>query len=200
MCFAFLTLLKKGVNVWFAVDNIDLLEDTAYGQNTFHGTIMVLNQREDKNAESMNGSLIIPDKLPPVPLNVRINYLKEPAIQLKPIRFSKYNIGERDNLLSRYKSFNHTWMLSNFLANDTLLADNESSNEVSKQGNIENTDEGPTISQFETQSSEIEREDNEILHLSEISCPNEAVDDGILKVINKTSQKKKTGNKDIMTT
>lgn len=37
---------KKGVNVWFAVDNIDLLEDTPTGQNTFHGTVVVINQRE----------------------------------------------------------------------------------------------------------------------------------------------------------
>ena len=39
--------VKKGVNVWFAVNNIDLLEDTPTGQNTFHGTVIVLNQRAD---------------------------------------------------------------------------------------------------------------------------------------------------------
>ena len=32
--------VKKGVNIWFAIDNIDLLEDTPTGQNTFHGTVI----------------------------------------------------------------------------------------------------------------------------------------------------------------
>ena len=38
--------VKKNVNTWFAIDNIDLLEDTPTGQNKFHGTIIVINQRE----------------------------------------------------------------------------------------------------------------------------------------------------------
>ena len=34
----------KDVNVWFAIDNIDLLEDTPTGQETFHWTVIVINQ------------------------------------------------------------------------------------------------------------------------------------------------------------
>ena len=34
--------VKKEVNIWFAVDNIDLLEDTQTGQNTFHSTVIVM--------------------------------------------------------------------------------------------------------------------------------------------------------------
>ena len=37
--------VKKNVNTWFAIDNIDLLEDLPMGQNTFYGTIIVINQR-----------------------------------------------------------------------------------------------------------------------------------------------------------
>jgi len=39
--------VNKGVNTWFAVDNIDLLEDTPTAQNTFHGTVIVINQRAE---------------------------------------------------------------------------------------------------------------------------------------------------------
>ena len=35
--------IKKDVPLYFAIDNIDFLEDTAYGQNTLHGTIIVVN-------------------------------------------------------------------------------------------------------------------------------------------------------------
>lgn len=91
------------MNVWFAVDNIDLIEDTPYGQNTFHGTVIVLNEREDSNAESMNPPLIIPNKLPPEPLKAKMNYLDEVIIQKKPIRFIDYKFGQRDYTLLKYK-------------------------------------------------------------------------------------------------
>ena len=37
--------MQLTTSIWFAVDNIDLLEDTPNGQNTFHGTAIVINQR-----------------------------------------------------------------------------------------------------------------------------------------------------------
>ena len=110
--------VKKHVNVWFAIDNIDLLEDTPYGQNTFHGTLIVLNQREDKDAESINPPLVIPDKVPSEPLKVKVNYLEEPVKMLKPIHFEEYKFGQRDHLLLRYKHYTHTWALANHLANE----------------------------------------------------------------------------------
>ena len=36
--------VKKGKNIWFAIYNIDCLEDTPTGQNTFLGTVIVINQ------------------------------------------------------------------------------------------------------------------------------------------------------------
>ncbi len=39
--------VKKWKNIWFAIDNIDLLEDTPTGQKTFHGTVIVINQRPE---------------------------------------------------------------------------------------------------------------------------------------------------------
>ncbi|CAB3986726.1 Hypothetical predicted protein [Paramuricea clavata] len=44
------------------VDNIDLLEDTPTGQNTFHGTVIVLNQQAE-DGEPVNPPLVLPDKL-----------------------------------------------------------------------------------------------------------------------------------------
>ena len=54
--------VKKNVNTWFAIDNIDLLEDTPTDQNTFHGTLVVINQRGE-NGNPLNDPLIVPQKL-----------------------------------------------------------------------------------------------------------------------------------------
>lgn len=56
--------IKKGITVFFAVDNIDFMEDTPYGQDTLHGTLIVVNQKEDENAEPINPPLAIPDPTP----------------------------------------------------------------------------------------------------------------------------------------
>ena len=49
------------MNIWFAVDNIDLLEDTPNRQNIFHGTVIVINQR-NVNGEPVNKPLVIPGR------------------------------------------------------------------------------------------------------------------------------------------
>ena len=58
--------VKRGVPLRFAVDNIDFLENTAYGQNTLHGTLLVLFQR-DEDGEEINPPLQIPEKTPADP-------------------------------------------------------------------------------------------------------------------------------------
>ena len=55
--------IKKGVNITFAIDNIDFLEDTPTGQNTFHGTVVVINQR-DVDGQVINEPLSIQKKMP----------------------------------------------------------------------------------------------------------------------------------------
>jgi hypothetical protein len=78
--------VKKEVNIWFTVDNIDLLEDTPTGQNTFHGTVIVLNQQAE-DGEPVNPPLVLPDKLlSPAPA-FHINYLQEQIIKTKPYRY-----------------------------------------------------------------------------------------------------------------
>ena len=39
--------------LYFAIDNIDFQEDTAYGQNTLHGTIVVVKQAHNEFAEPL---------------------------------------------------------------------------------------------------------------------------------------------------
>ena len=118
-----------------------MLEDTPCGQDTFHGTIIVLNQRENNDAVAMNTSLTIPTDLPPKPLKVKLNYLDEPVIQQKPIRFTEYSIGQRNNLLSKYKSFTHTWLLANFMTiESSILKDDCGDDESVQLINVEDND------------------------------------------------------------
>lgn len=38
--FCFPNFFKQGLNIWFAVDNIDFSEDMPTGQSTFHGRVI----------------------------------------------------------------------------------------------------------------------------------------------------------------
>ena len=111
--------LKIGVSLTFAVDNIDMLEDTAYGQNTFHGTIVVMNQCKDENADPIQEPLIIPDKAPAKPLQMEVHYLSEPTITKKPIRFQKFTFGERQHHLKLYQRYTHTWVMASCMGDET---------------------------------------------------------------------------------
>ena len=88
--------LKRGFGLTFAVDSIGMLEGTAYGQHTFHGVTVtvVLNQRKDEHAESIQEALIIPDKAPVEPLQVEIHNLEEAVIVKNPIRFDTFTFAE----------------------------------------------------------------------------------------------------------
>ena len=86
--------VTKGVPIFLAIDNIDFLEDTPYGHGTLHGTIIVLYQEEEKDAEPINPPLAIPDKLPSTAMHniMEVKYHDEPIIVLKPIRFTTFKM------------------------------------------------------------------------------------------------------------
>lgn len=138
--------VKRNVNTWFAIDNIDLLEDTPTGQGTFHGTVVVINQ-QDEDGELMNQPLVIPEKpLSQTPLAFEMNLLQEPIINPLPLRFDSYMIGKRNNLISQ--DFTHTWALANYLAtNDNKesttaepeLADEQSQDSEENLGQAESS-------------------------------------------------------------
>ena len=109
--------IKKDVPLYFA---IDFLEDTAYGQNTLRGTIIVVNQRQGEFAEHLRGPLLIPDK----PSNnvVDVNYLDDPDIKLVDVKFKDYFTTSIN--LQDYKSRDKTWVLASYFSND--IQNNES--------------------------------------------------------------------------
>jgi len=45
------TLSIKYITVFFDVDNIDFLEDAAYGQHTLHHCLIVVYQEDSENAK-----------------------------------------------------------------------------------------------------------------------------------------------------
>ena len=114
--------VKTGVNIGLAVDNIDLLEDTPNGQNTFHGTVIVINQRNvdgekvQVGKEPVNQPLVIPEKLKSDSrLAFDVKYLPELEVtKAKPIRFESCQLGKRKQLVSKY--YTHYWALASFLA------------------------------------------------------------------------------------
>jgi len=53
--------LKKGTFVFFAADNTDFAEDTAYGKGTIHGTVIAIYQRADTPGEPITPPLCVDD-------------------------------------------------------------------------------------------------------------------------------------------
>ena len=119
--------VKKGVNIWFAVDNIDLLEDTPTGQNTFHGTVIVINQRAEEG-EPINQQVVLPEKLlTQAPLSFEVKYQQEVIIKTRPIRFGAYPLGKRS---VTSKDFTHTWALANYLGTDDSHSENTNDQQI----------------------------------------------------------------------
>ena len=93
-----------GRRVYFALDDIDYIEDTPFGQNSTHGTVMVMWQEASNHdgAELINPKLEMPDTSSPVEIDVE--YLKAPEVNPKAIRF--HNLCFED---SQSKQFLHEY-------------------------------------------------------------------------------------------
>ena len=86
------------------------------GQNTFHGTVIVINQRAE-DREPVNQPLVIPEKLlSPAPLEIEVKHMEGQIIRNKPVRFAVYQPGKQNSMIS--KDFTHTWALANYFATD----------------------------------------------------------------------------------
>ena len=112
------SFIKKDRCPFFAIDNIDFQEDTAYGQDTLHGTVVVVNQHADDSAEKLVGPLKIPDKIAKCRIDVK--YQEEPIMKSIPMKFQHYFCSV-DGILQDYKLRDITWALANYLANDVNL-------------------------------------------------------------------------------
>ena len=131
--------VKKGVNIWFAVNNIEILEDTPSGKNTFRGTVIVINQQAE-DGEPLNEPLFIPEKVfSPTPLQIELKYLPEQPIKAKPVRFPSCPLGQRQHLLS--SDFTYTRALANYF---TTHPSNDESTTVQQAGDAgeQNNQEG----------------------------------------------------------
>ena len=121
--------VKNWVNIWFAVDNIDLFEDTPTIQNMFRGTVIVIIQRAE-DGEPVNQPLIIPDKLlSRALLAFQVKYLLEQSS--KPTRIEVYQLGKRKSLIS--KDFTRTWALANYFATDDSGGENSNDRHVENE-------------------------------------------------------------------
>ena len=128
--------VKKGVNLWFVIDNLDFLEATAYGQYTLHGCLIVLFQR-DEEGELINPPLEIPSKLPKDPHKFTIQYKPEPEITLVPIKYAHYqhDFGPATDA-NKYLKFTETWALSSIVGNEKFAYVPESLSKVVPSENI----------------------------------------------------------------
>ncbi|EDO48260.1 predicted protein [Nematostella vectensis] len=93
----------------------NLLEDTPTGQNTFHGTVIVLNQRAE-DGDPVHQPLVIPTKIPSKAIGFAVSYQQQPIIKPKPIRFASNTLGKREQLVSN--DYTRTWALANYDAID----------------------------------------------------------------------------------
>lgn len=171
--------VKRDVNIWFAIDNIDLLEDTPTGQNTFHGTVIVLNQRVE-DGEAVNQPLALPPKAPDslVQVGFEVKYCEQLVIKPKPVRFETYKLGNRTELKSN--DYTHTWALANYLATEDF--------------NDESLDDLPTTN---LERQEIDKNQ----YQSEFESENvQDSDEPILVVKERTQTRKKKAKKEVLTT
>ena len=115
--------IKKNVRVRFAIDNIDLLEDTPTGQNSFHGTVMVIFQ-EDVPGDCINGTLTIPTKLSKPSEQLHMVQEYEPLTTInktKPIKFESFQY--TNNTLQSTVCYTRTWALAAHLSRADEIED-----------------------------------------------------------------------------
>ena len=111
------SFLVKGKSIYFAADNIDFLENTADGQNTLHGTMLVINQNKDSNNDEtarvvMDESLRIPDEI--VSMDVTTVYRSPTSVEAKPITVDKFDFHSNDHLVRKYEVDDRAWLMASF--------------------------------------------------------------------------------------
>ena len=118
------SFLMKGKSVYFAADNIDFLENTADGQNTLHGTLLVINQNKGGNddesaCELAAEPLHIPDEI--VSVDVSTAYRNPPSIEAKPITVAEFDFHVNDNVLQKYEVHDRAWLMASFFQREGVL-------------------------------------------------------------------------------
>jgi hypothetical protein len=97
------------------------MEAICDGQNTLHGTVVVVNQQVTNGGEFINKPLQIPDKV--IHMKQSINYREEIIIDPMPIKFPSFVLDSRAVLLKRYNVMDRTWMLSSHFGIGSNISD-----------------------------------------------------------------------------
>lgn len=111
--------VKKGVNVWFTVDNFDLLEDADWTEHIpWHSD---RDQPASRRWRACQPTAFHPREASltvttPGTQVFEVKYLQEQIIKTKLMRFEVRQLGKRKTLIS--KDFTHTWALANYFATD----------------------------------------------------------------------------------
>ncbi len=108
--------IKQNKSVYFAIDNIDILEETPFGQNTTHGTIIVISQEDDEDGQTINTPLHVPHRA--ASQELEIAYREEPVINQQSIKFETFELNEQSNLLCNMVREDHVWALGCYLSNN----------------------------------------------------------------------------------
>lgn len=87
------------------------MENTACGQNTTHGTLVVINQGETRYGAYQRKNLVISDK--PYPVSMELIYHDDPVICTKSANYNKYVVDKIADLLILYTHQHHTRVPAN---------------------------------------------------------------------------------------
>lgn len=138
------SFVKKNTPVFFAADNIDFLEDTADGQNTLHGTLLVINQKVNNKELPVNEPLEIPKVS--TGTDVETTYLHAPEIKLEPLRFEKFEFNSQAELLKKYETHDLAWFVASHAQRDTGDSHEEASGSDYESGIADTNDDSDDIS------------------------------------------------------
>lgn len=83
------------------------MEHTPDGQNTLHGTILVINQQEDDDAPAVNEPLRVSRKESAIEVDVA--EMKAPKAAPKPVTFENVEVGKITGDLTHAQSQDLVW-------------------------------------------------------------------------------------------
>ena len=114
----------------FAANNVDFLENTADGQNTLHGTILVINQNKDSDSNCttcfpVNEPLHIPDNVRPIAADIKLHH--PPSLAAKPITVISFEIDSYQHVIRKYEMYNRAWFMASFSKRANTTVDAHSS-------------------------------------------------------------------------
>ena len=95
---------------------IDFSENTPDGQNTLHGTLIVINQNDvtddDTDSIPVNEPIYIPEYINPI--NVNINFKPPPTNLACPVTAEKLAYSSNNRFLQKYRTYDRVWLMATF--------------------------------------------------------------------------------------